>query len=236
MKAKRTPRNTVNTRLTLSLIQIMMFSLISIIGFGQQESNDSYPGEDANTSPLFNDPNDDPLHISFNVEASERDALIEWRILLDVDHYQFTIERSLEGNQWEAMHQTESVENLTEQNLYSWRDSNPYKSVSYYRLKVVDGEGYIHYSPMKSFNFNEVIETSELLVYPNPVISNLTVEGNESELEELTVLNELGEDVSSIVRVVVTNTNVLKIDVSALPQGNFHLRTSTNLVRVSKVE
>ncbi len=238
MKAKQNPPRIVKTKLRFTLIHMIIVSLIPTISFGQEEGNDSYYEENSsNSSSIFND--SDTLHLlslSFDVAISERDALIEWSTFLDINQYHFTIEHSLDCIGWEAIHQIESVESNNGQCLYSWTDSEPHKNISYYRLKIADAEGYIHYSPIECFNFNEVVEASKLLVYPNPVISNLTIEGSANELEELTILNEFGEDVSSTVQFFVTNTDIINIDVSALPAGNFHLRTPTNLVRVSKIE
>lgn len=135
-----------------------------------------------------------------------------------------------------AIHQNERIENLKAQLRSSWTTSESYANTSSSRPRIADINGYIHYSSSRAFNFNNIAEASSVLVYPNPVIRNLTIEGNTNELESLTILNELGQDVSSLVRINARNRRTLQVDVSTLPVGNFHVRTSTNLIRVSKIK
>ena len=124
-----------------------------------------------------------------------------------------------------AIHQNERIENLKVQLRSSWTTSESYANTSYSRPRIANINGYIHYSSSEAFNFNNIVEASNVLVYPNPVIRNLTIEGNWDELESLTILNELGQDVSSSVRINARNRRTLQVDVSSLPVGNFHVRT-----------
>ena len=78
-------------------------------------------------------------------------------------------------------------------------------------------------------------ETSELLAYPNPATSNLTIEGSTNELENFTILSASGLDLSSTAHIIVKNSNSLIIDVSTLPTGFYYIKTPTNLIKVSKL-
>lgn len=135
-----------------------------------------------------------------------------------------------------AIQQNESIENFNGQFRCTWTASESYMNTSYSPLRIVHTSSYIHHSSSRAFNFDNTVETSSVLVYPNPVIRNLTIEGNTNELESLTILNESGQDVSSLVRINIRNRRTLRVDVSSLPVGNFHVRTITNLIRVSKIK
>jgi hypothetical protein len=217
---------------------MIMTSLISTSSFGQLENIHSY--SDQNPSN-FNTKFDDTfaqnlLLLSFDVETSQRHALIQWSTFLEFDYSVFTIERSTDRVHWEDIYQTESGANyIMGQCLYSWIDDNPCISISYYRLKIVDVNSNIEYSLVKSFNFNDIVDLSQLLVYPNSTNGNLTIEGSTNDLDKLIILDASGVDVISNVNIVLANSNSINLDVSALPSGHYFIKTPTNLVKVSKL-
>ncbi|PHR21367.1 MAG: hypothetical protein COA38_18865 [Fluviicola sp.] len=237
MKTQTNIQITVSSQVRRCLIFIFLISLFSTSSFGQLDnvaSDDKKHPSSANS--IFTDSNaPHSLFLSFDVETSERHALIKWSMFLEVDCILFAIERSLDLSEWEVIHQIESGQNLMVQGESSWIDNEPYTGMSYYRLKIVDIDGGIEYSPIKSFNFNYMVETSELLAYPNPAISNLTIEGSTNELENFTILSASGLDLSSTAHIIVKNSNSLIIDVSTLPTGFYYIKTPTNFIKVSKL-
>lgn len=213
---------------------MIMTSLISTSSFGQLESIHSYCDQNPSIVNTMFDQN--LLLLSFDVETSQRHALIQWSTFLEFDYSVFTIERSTDRVHWEDIYQTESGANFAMgQCLYSWIDDNPCLSISYYRLKIVNINGDIQYSLVKSFNFNDIVDVSQLLVYPNLTNGNLTIEGSTNDLDKLIILDASGIDVISTVNIIVANSNIINLDVSALSSGHYFIKTPTNLVKVSKL-
>lgn len=173
---------------------------------------------------------------SFDVETGQRHPLVHWSTFLEIDCLIFTLERSADLINWDAIYQTESGENYSMgQCLYSWMDDKPCTSISYYRLKIVDPNGDIEYSPIKAFNFNDIADVSQMLAYPNPFINTLTIEDSMNDLLKINILDASGLDVSPSVNIVVTHSNLLNVDVSALPSGTYYIQTPTDIVKATKL-
>lgn len=237
MKTNTNIQIRVSTKVGRALLLMFMTSLFSTSSFGQLGNvTSNYKKHPSSVNSILTD-SETPhsLFLSFDVETSERHVLIQWSMFLEVDCILFAIERSLDLCDWETIHQIESGQNIMAQGESSWIDNEPYAGISYYRLKIVDIDGGIEYSPIKSFNFNGMVKTSELLAYPNPATNNLTIEGSTNELENFTILSASGLDISSTAHIIVKNSKSLIVDVSALPTGFYYIKTPTNLVKISKL-
>ncbi|MCA1764295.1 MAG: BspA family leucine-rich repeat surface protein [Flavobacteriales bacterium] len=75
---------------------------------------------------------------------------------------------------------------------------------------------------------------SEIKVYPNPTRDKITVNGASSELEQISIINAQGRDVTQKTRVQSNSADEKVIDISRLDAGVYVLKTATSAARVVK--
>ncbi|MBL7917718.1 MAG: T9SS type A sorting domain-containing protein, partial [Bacteroidia bacterium] len=138
----------------------------------------------------------------------------------DVDYYE--VEKSKDGINFEFVDKIKSHGNgnSTSTMNYTTVDQNPYKGVSYYRLKQLDKDKTVFYSSVVTVNFNEALKT-EFSLYPNPTSKEFFVEGDFNENTELIITNVLGKIITPS---ILTKTNLkINVDCSILPAGVYFI-------------
>lgn len=131
--------------------------------------------------------------VSFEVASLPNNTVeVNWTTASERDNDFFTVERSLDGFNWEVVTtvqgQAYSIHNID----YSIIDPMPFIGVSYYRLKQTDYNGQFEYFDPKSV-FVEQSDVKDIGVYPNPAVDVLRVYGEQSEIEQLVLVNSLGD-------------------------------------------
>ncbi len=120
---------------------------------------------------------------------------ISWITNQELNNDFFTIERSVNGFDWELVGIEDAVGNTTKASYYSMRDENPYFPVTYYRLKQTDVDGEFTYSEVIAVNVNRVAEEFVTNLYPNPTneFATFTFNGDSrGGALNVQVQNELG--------------------------------------------
>lgn len=114
--------------------------------------------------------------ISFGVGANDLDqVVIEWSTLSQVNNDYFTIERSIDVENWEEVKEIPGAGNNNTQMDYHFIDPNPYRGVSYYRLKQTDYDGKFEiFDPKSVIIKNE--QTVGLHIKPNPAIDYIQLD------------------------------------------------------------
>ncbi len=75
----------------------------------------------------------------------------------------------------------------------------------------------------------EAIDAAVIDIYPNPAISELTIEGTE-ETGECSILDAMGKQV----QLVACNGNKTRVDISALSNGNYTLEYTNGIQRITR--
>lgn len=114
--------------------------------------------------------------LSFGVGANDlRQVVIEWSTASQVNNDYFTIQRSKNGFDWEDVKEIPGAGNNNTQMDYHFIDPNPYKGVSYYRLKQTDYDGNFEiFDPKAVVIKNE--QTVGLHIKPNPAIDYIQLD------------------------------------------------------------
>ncbi|MFT7381687.1 MAG: hypothetical protein ACI9Z3_001576, partial [Roseivirga sp.] len=124
--------------------------------------------------------------ISFNARVLQNETVkLEWQTASETDNAFYSIQRSIDGINFESIANIQGAGNSDIQNSYSYLDLKPLEGVSFYRLKQTD--------------FNGVSETTELLriviffqenetkfvIFPNPVYTGgqLSIKSTNSSVE-----------------------------------------------------
>ncbi|MFK8101877.1 MAG: T9SS type A sorting domain-containing protein [Saprospiraceae bacterium] len=172
----------------------------------------------------------DDANVSLPVEllaftAAEKDCVVNlnWATASEIGFDYFVLERSNNGNQFKRVIE---IFNAGDANGASYNFTDRTASiVNYYRLKMVDLNGYTEYSKVinVALTCNDLKE--DINLYPNPVSlkQKLNVQFTaELETEIFVMYDLLGRTVRQISTGTQEGENLLEVDISDLPPGTYY--------------
>ncbi|MFW5757276.1 MAG: T9SS type A sorting domain-containing protein, partial [Bacteroidota bacterium] len=109
--------------------------------------------------------------LEFNARANKKQVHINWKTATEINNSHFTVERSINGRDYEAIDVIDSkTENGNSNQVLSYEitDETPLEGKSYYRLKQTDFDGTTDYSDPVYVILNPRYEET-FSVFPNPV-------------------------------------------------------------------
>jgi hypothetical protein len=132
--------------------------------------------------------------VSFTSKCNNQNVELKWVTSSEINNDYFSIERSIDGINWELVTKVNGAGNSTSIKNYSYTDVSPYQAISYYRLKQTDFDGEFKYSAIIAIEKCKG-EINGLAIYPNPVIEtlNLSYKGDKSQILSTSIYNLLGE-------------------------------------------
>lgn len=135
---------------------------------GNANSDCNYTLTGANIQPL-------PIELIsfFGIKYNDVN-MIKWEVASEVNNDYFSIERSLDGNEWETIQVIDGAGNSTEQRKYAILDERFSLEVNYYRLKQTDFDGAFEISQIISID-NRIM-TKEIIAIHNFLGENVTLE------------------------------------------------------------
>ncbi len=178
-------------------------------------TNNFYIGSiDAVNSPL-------PIELlTFTViPINKKEVLVDWSTATEKNNDYFEIEKTIDGINYEFVGKQNGNGNSNTKNSYSLIDHQPKKGLSYYRLKQVDLNGDLSYSPLAAVNLGAADEISYSL-YPNPNKGEFTIVGN-VEGGELSIYNVVGQKVEY--RINSKTNSSITIDCFGLSSGIYFI-------------
>jgi len=149
----------------------------------------------------------------------------------NIDFY--TIQRSKDGINWEDVKQINGLGNSATHQTYSENDFSPYFETSYYRIQKTDFNGHSTHSAVKSINLNH-LGLSRIVIYPNPTVDRIEIEGNKLDLKQIDIYNIRGEDVSHLTNKLDLGTTKVSIDLSNLNEGTYYVKTRFDIQKIIK--
>lgn len=152
--------------------------------------------------------------------------LVSWNTLSEISSDHFTVERSIDGTNFEALGDVTSKGGINTKTAYSFDDKKAVNDdifLVYYRVRMVDKNG----ASVNSERVSVALPTADLAVavFPNPTKSELNVNYYLKEASDVTIRinNVAGKEVYSN---TITGGQLLqnaKVDVSHLPTGIYFL-------------
>lgn len=129
----------------------------------------------------------------FNSDCINGERQINWTTITEENNDYFTLERSVDGEEFEIVRTVDGAGNSLQQIQYSISDDVGYQIV-YYRLKQTDFDGMYTYSKIIGSECN-----SGFSVYPNPARNVVIVESDKSQkIISVSIINALGEIVNQL--------------------------------------
>ena len=161
--------------------------------------------------------------LSFDVAKTEQNQVsIYWKTASEIDHDYFTIERSKDALNWEAIQRVNSPNSISTTKNYSAIDKSPITGVSFYRLKQTDLDGTTAYSFIRTVSIDQRTN-SKVNIYPNPTNGIVHVNLNGPIIEEMTLLDKSGNDLTAKVQYISKGEENLVLNLEQLPAGSYYL-------------
>ncbi len=138
----------------------------------------------------------------------ERSNRVNWDVENETGVYQYEVERSADGRNFQKIGTKAPLSNNGTAQHYTAIDNDPYKGDSYYRIRVVKTAGETSYSAVVKVAPLKTI--ASINIYPNPVVNkkiNIQFSGQVKGTYQLELSNKLGELIYST-RVQVNSENV----------------------------
>lgn len=173
--------------------------------------------------PVSCDPNT-PLPvelISFKAAAAGQTSHLTWSTATEIDNKGFSIERSLDGDEWEEIGFVEGNGTSDIVNNYEFTDLSPERGVNYYRLRQTDYDGRSELSDVESVTFqgNDALLFS---AFPNPTAHSTTIAVPEGVID-VRVTDVTGRVVLERIN-EGTNGNQYTLDMSALAPATYRVQ------------
>ncbi|CAN5449834.1 hypothetical protein BH09BAC3_BH09BAC3_32820 [soil metagenome] len=161
--------------------------------------------------------------LTFTAVAEKNIVQLAWSTETETRNDFFTIERSSENINWQAVKTVKGAGNSDKRIDYADVDARPINGISYYRLKQTDFDKTSTYSKIIKVEFKAVDEY--LNVYPNPTNGTATLEIPSSvDLEKVELVTTMGVTLNTISS--AADNGKLAIDVSSLPKGIYVLKVA----------
>ncbi|PKR82012.1 hypothetical protein CW751_01355 [Brumimicrobium salinarum] len=168
--------------------------------------------------------------ITFDAVKKERKVELSWKTATETNNDFFTLQRSLDGKQWEKVQTIDGAGNSTSVNEYAWTDYSPLAGVSYYKLQQTDFNGATTFFPIVSV-LND--ETLALTAYPNPVEHTITLSGINNE-NSIHVFNSIGVEITQDILISLTPSKKRLINMSNLSTGVYYISNGEHTIQVLK--
>jgi hypothetical protein len=169
---------------------------------------------------------------TLSVESNKR-VLFFWETLSEINNDYFSIEKSINGKEWEVIGKVNGAGNSSKKLNYKYVDVAGIDEATYYRLKQTDYDGkFKYFSPI----FGNVNKNSseELVVYPNPFNESLTVEAAEENIDQVQIYSLDGKPlVNNSVGEILSNGKVV-FNLGDLKPGMYLVRCNENVQRIFK--
>ncbi|MCO6496944.1 MAG: T9SS type A sorting domain-containing protein [Chitinophagaceae bacterium] len=163
---------------------------------------------------------------SFSASENNRSVNLKWSVVNETSADHYVIERSADGQSFDAVATIKAKVTTTGVNSYSYTDdvSGVSGNRFYYRVRQYDlsGAGYLTQSVLVRLNG----VAGSTLLYPNPVKNNLFLSINSRQNKEIKIMvtNTSGQQVISERRSLVAGNNSIMINAAGkLPAGIYTL-------------
>ena len=142
-----------------------------------------------------------PIHLNyFTARLNQGIVNLSWSTATEVNNNFFTVERSKDGESFEALFTRPGAGNSTTTLNYSAKDTRPLQGYSYYRLKQTDFDGHYTYSRVETIkngtgSINDAGQLEIKSISPNPFTDNfrLTFLVKDAGLVDLTIMSTSGQ-------------------------------------------
>jgi hypothetical protein len=169
--------------------------------------------------------------VDFSAILIQGKVELSWATLSEINNDFFTIERTVDGINWQQINTVEGAGNSNVKINYKSSDKSPLSGISYYRIKQTDYDGKIAYSKEKGINNTN---SNSFKIYPNPFKNTIVIEAMPNELQNIEVYSLLGINLSNKIKITKSSKNRLILDLSNLEKGVYIVKSDFSSHRIIK--
>jgi hypothetical protein len=125
----------------------------------------------------------------FDGTAYDKTNYLEWATATEHNSSHFIVEKSEDGYEWTSIGQQWAAINSTQEIRYDLVDNEVYPVINYYRLKQMDVDGKISFSPTRAILFNN----NSLVLKSNIVYDRLELYCNQATPLSINIYNASGQ-------------------------------------------
>jgi hypothetical protein len=159
--------------------------------------------------------------IDFTATKQGKQVKLAWQTSNEKDNTKFVIERSVNGQRYEAIGNMNS-NNVAGINSYTFTDALPNIPINFYRIKLVDDNGKVAYTDVRKINFDK--NGLEIVMYPNPVSEGIVKIISSENCNKAILFDAVGKAISTYILQGKNN----KINVQGLAKGVYQLEVFTS--------
>ena len=159
--------------------------------------------------------------LSFNVNLVQDKVLINWTTATEINNDFFTIERTLDGIEFEEIEEIPGAGNSFDPITYVTYDNNPLPGISYYRLKQTDYDGSFEYSNIVELQNDYISNVNQYNV--TKVGDNIHIQYNLTSIGEYNIFiyDMMGKILKEISPSNVKGKNEQVVNISNLSAGSY---------------
>ncbi|MEZ4827034.1 MAG: T9SS type A sorting domain-containing protein [Bacteroidia bacterium] len=155
--------------------------------------------------------------LDFKAVSADAGVVVSWTTAYELNNDYFVVENSVDGNNFEALGKVDGAGTSDSPISYEFVDATPKADKLYYRVRQVDFDGAYSFTSVAIVNMGEMSGNTK--IYPNPVVSNLSVDQFQGEMA---IYNIAGQMISR------TSVNGSKtIDISGLKNGIYLVKLTS---------
>jgi hypothetical protein len=167
----------------------------------------------------------DPLAVRliyFKIAAVESKILLQWRVANPETIEEFIVEKII-GGEWHPVY-TLSADNINQ--YYRYTDEHPNPATNLYRIRIIEKNNSMSYSPVRQLNWNQ--KNDLFTLYPNPASHQVIVTGDFSPSTSIRLIDVSGKLILD--KKIVDNSGSLNFDLSSFKPGVYFLQVD-NVVK-----
>ena len=160
--------------------------------------------------------------VTFNASVIDKKILLEWQTDNPETVKRFIVEKSVIASQWMEL---KTLPSNDQKRDYTTVDENPLPGRMYYRIKFVEKNNTLSYSPVRQVVTGN---TNEFLIYPNPARDKIMIAGNMNGPAVIKLLDVSGK---IILQKNIVNTPA-EINLPNLSSGIYLLRINQSVQKL----
>lgn len=153
---------------------------------------------------------------------------LNWKLTCTSASIKMEIERAADGRKFSSIGSITATQARCNQ-PFDFTDASPLSSYNYYRLKMIDADGKVSYSPVVMINVNQK-GFAVVGIYPSVVANqaSLSLSSNVATTVETSITDMAGRKLQQRRSTVPAGSSLLNVDCSQLAAGYYNI-TVTNL-------
>lgn len=169
--------------------------------------------------------------LSFTATRQQSGVLVNWKTSQEINSDYFEVERSIDAVNFISIGRVKAAGFSNVALDYRFTDAQPEKGLNYYRLKQVDLDNRLVYTPARLVRFDGV-ETGSVKYFPNPTQGLLNIELTGDMVKEAKVIN-----ISNAAGIVVdqikignNNNSIITLDMIRHPKGVYFIQIKSGTI------